>query len=170
MKNKIIGIKVGKSHGIAYAENKQLKTRKLPNNATDIKFLLMGLNRQKNALVFIEHVKLISLSSVGWQRKLANKKIHTGYQQIKSILVHLNIPFIEISQRSWLDGQNLYEKMEEKEQKTIRLGNAAVHYFGGKIKVQRWNAYPLLIMRFGLLKMQTDKEWVNEQIQELKEI
>ena len=164
----VIAIKTGKSHGIAYVESGVLKVCKNHSNLVDLKFLLMSLNRNNDALVFIEEVKIISLPSIGWQVKLVNKKMFRQYQEIKSILVHLNIPFVELSKKSWLDGQNLYEKLEEKEQKIKRLGNAAVHYFGGKVKVSRWNAYPLLILRFALLKIQTDKQWVNERIEEIK--
>lgn len=162
--NKVITIKIGKSHGLATIKGDKIEVYKYPNSVVDLKFLLQGLTKDVKPIIAIETITLAGLKYMPHMAQQSKKRMFNQYQQVLSVMIDLDIPFVEVPERTWVKYLGLERPLEEKKEKWIRIGNACVYWFGGKAAVSRWNHRSLLLLRFMILKLQTDSNWIKERI------
>ncbi len=157
----IIGIDPGKAGGIAVwnANWAEVETFKMPENVRAMNVLFSELKAiDKKAFVILEKVQLQQGDLGNTGRMFRLQKMFTNYDQIKTVLLIVGIPFIEVKPNEWQKYLRLAKKNEEYADRKRRLREAAKSLYIST-KVTLWNADALLLMEFGRRKKQYNPEW-----------
>ena len=100
MRFTILGIDPGKTGGIAIKFNGKYKVYKMPDSLVKIDDLLKHYNEVSDSmLVIIEQIRLHRTENMAIASRM--QKLFENYNQIKTLLEMNQIPFAEVSPRSW---------------------------------------------------------------------
>ena len=175
--DKVIGIDVGLSGGIAVFWKDQIETVRMPSyqktlksgkkrNLTDVLQIKQILEQQKegyNPIIFIELVQgWLSDASDNAGKAFQIQKMLANYEALKAVITVTDIPFVEVRPQDWQSYLNLKLKGESKKNRKKRyIRFAKSKYF---TPVFAWNGDALCIVEFGRRKLQHDPAWVKESI------
>lgn len=157
----IIGIDPGKGGGIAVWDANWLEVEvfKMPENVRAMNVLFSEFKAMDGkAFVILEKVQLQQgdLNNTGRMYRL--QKMFTNYDQLKTVLSIVGLPYIEVKPNEWQKYLRLAKKGEDYTDRKRRLKKAAGNLYR-TTKVTLWNADALLLMEFGRRKKRNEPEW-----------
>ena len=118
-------------------------------------------------LCFIEKVNMFRGDNAAG-KQFGIEKLVANFNFLKASLVANKIPFVEVAPVTWQSQLKLIlPKAERKEEtQTMRKGRykeRAQDIFKA-LTVTLWNSDALLIMYFGFMKLQHDRDWIQEKM------
>lgn len=176
--DKVIGIDPGLSGGIAVWGRSGVAVAKMPvkeipkggkvSRETDIADLARILKEQKegyDVIVFLEKVQgWISDQDDNPGKRFRIQRMLANYESLKTAIIMSEIPFVEVIPRSWQTYLALSIKgMEKSDRKKMYVKAAKEYYPEIANKVALWNADALCILQFGRMKLQFDRDWINQR-------
>ncbi len=160
----IMAIDPGATGAAAVHQKGNNRAHKVDNDMERFELLIDLYNDgMQGFLVFIEDVKMWN-SDNGF-KKHAISKLILNADRMKQIMIRKKVPFIEVSPRTWQTGLRIHQKGEEyadRKERFYQIANKRFH----SSKVLKYNADAYLILQFGLMKLQTDPDWVEEKLPE----
>lgn len=159
MANCIIGIDPGKMGGIAVLADDICRTYKMPAEVGDLSVLLTHYRDNFDPIVFIEKIQIRNDDMDAPGKVYRIEKMLAGYEQIKTTLSILGIPYVMVHPASWQTKLRIRIKGEEKKDRKRRYKEIAQKWFP-KVKATMWNCDALLIAQFGKWALKYDKRWV----------
>lgn len=168
--NCIIAIDPGANGGIAiYRLECPIKTVKMPKTLEELKNYIEYWQGISRPLVFIEKLSVrpddisLGVGGANMGKLFRIQKMIANYEQLKTTIELLGIPFVLVHPMKWQNALKLRVKGEEKAKRKARYKDVAQDNYP-TVKVTMWNADALLIMHFGRLALQSMTDWVLEQI------
>lgn len=164
MNQLIIAIDPGASGAIASLKKGRVEVVNMPEKVFDLKVYFQGLiDGVENPYCFIERVQSWIGDDSQPGKRFGIEKMVKQYNELKTVMQMLDIPFHETQSRSWqkifLNGQ----KFEEKKDRKNALKNVCQQKFP-HIKVTLKNCDALLILLYGNQEMQINrKNYINEK-------
>lgn len=164
----IIGIDPGASGGIAVRKKGSLdKTVRMPDQLTDLKdyFNWIRDTSPEGVLVFVEKVQMF-MSDSDEENKGKQFRIQAmlkNYNELIAMITFYGFEYVEVYPVSWQSylGYKRTTGVERTDRKNEYKEGAMLCF--PSLKVTLWNADALLILKFGLLKLEKDINWVNER-------
>jgi hypothetical protein len=102
----IIGIDPGRTGAIAIKFNNRYKVYKMPDNLVKIDDLLKHYNEVSDSmLVVVEQIRLHNTGNMGKVNRM--QKMFANYNELKTLLIMNQIPFVEVAPVSWQAYLNL---------------------------------------------------------------
>lgn len=176
----VIAIDPGASGGIVVYRDKRVTCHRMPgkneSGQMDIDALLEFLKHLKsisqNPLCFIERVMMWRGEGDEGGKKFGITKMLANQEQLKTGLAMVGIPYIQVASVSWQKFHGLQkgkDVVETDTQKKNRFKEWAQNIFT-HTDVKLWNADALLILAFGINKIDFDKQWIYEKLPKLKKM
>lgn len=176
----VISIDPGASGGICVYRNKVVTCHKMPgkneSGQMDLQALLDFLKHLKeisdNPICFMERVMMWRGDGDEGGKKFGITKMLANQEQLKTGLTMVGIPYIQVASVSWQRYHGLQKEkgVEETDtQKKNRFKEWAQQIFK-HIEVKLWNADALLILAFGINKIDFDKAWMREKLPKSKKM
>lgn len=180
--DKIIGIDTGIGGGFAISWRSNVGTCKMPvktiekkgknKNELDIIAIQKLFTEQSEGyspVIFIEKVQgWLSDTDTNAGKRFNIQKMVANYEALKSIIVLSGIPFVEVTPQGWQSYLNVGIKGAKKAERKKQYIKSAQKWYPS-IKIAGWNADAVLIMRYGAMKCQLDKDWVLQRLQNKNE-
>lgn len=170
----IIGIDPGASGGIVvWRPNHVAKAVKMPKDLKDLKEFLEYYKGVCNPIVFIEKLNVrpddvsVSGGSANMGKLYRIQKMLGNFEQLKTTIEFLEIPFVLVNPMKWQNDLKLRIKVKgQKEEKAARKNR--FKEISGKlypdIKPTLWSSDAVLIMHFGRYILQNNQNWVLENL------
>lgn len=158
----IIGIDPGKSGGIAVwdANWVEVEVFKMPENVRAMNVLFSEFKAMDGKVfVIIEKVQLRKDDTGNVGKMFRLQKMITNFDQIKTVLSIVGLPFIEVTPVEWQKYLRLRKKEKESYDDRKNRFKIAAKQFYPLIKVTLWNADALLLLEFGRRKKRDDESW-----------
>lgn len=174
--NCIIGIDPGVSNGgiCIYRKDepkeKKLMCEKMPRDLLEFRDIIYKYKRKYNIIAFVEKVNLrhddMETKDGKNRGKIFNvQKMLAQLEQIKTILSLLDVPFVLVHPTKWQYGLKL-RTPKQKEVYSVRKNRykeVAQDLYPDE-KVVLWKADAMLIMHYGRYMLQTDLDWVLQNV------
>jgi hypothetical protein len=161
----ILGIDAGLSNGgiAIYRKGTPVKAIRMPKSFDDIcEVLRYYKSISSNPIAFIEQVQLYKEDNFG--KQFGIMKMLNNLKECQNACSGLGIPFIKVFPITWQTYLGLRRPDDkDKHDRKDRYKEAAQGYFK-EIKVTLWNADALLLIVFGLKKIQFEPGWVIENM------
>lgn len=176
----VIAIDPGASGGIVTYREKRVTCQKMPakneQGQMDIEALIGYFEHiksiSKNPICFMERVMMWRGEGDEGGKKFGITKMLANQEQIKTALAMVKIPYILVASVSWQRFHGLQKEKGVKETDTVkknRFKDWAQKIFT-HTDVKLWNADALLILAFGINKIDFDKAWIFEKLPKLKKM
>lgn len=161
----IIGIDPGVSGGIAvYRPNHKTEVLKMPRELMNLKDWFHHMTGICNPLVFVEKVQLRPDDVNDNPGKAFRvQKLLAEFEKLKTIIAMCDVPFVLVHPQKWQNTLKLRVKGEEKPERKKRYKDAAGNLYP-EITATLWNADALMIMHFGRYIIQSQPNWVLENL------
>lgn len=161
--NLIVGIDTGSNGAISHYYNKTYKSVKMTSDIKKLVEYINYLRTLSEPLIIIEKV-FLRPDDTKDMRIFRVQKMIIQYNKIISALDIIGVKYIEVVPVVW---QNYIAKKqtsthEEYKDRKARLKSVCESYIGQYIKVTNWNADSLLIVLFGLKKLQFEENWITK--------
>ncbi len=171
----IIGIDPGASGAITYAqvEDNKLsmipKVFKMPKTFEEMNHLFMDISGDLDrCLCFIEKVNMRPSDMAGG-RAFGMMKLMKNFERLKDAMRINKIGFIEVHPTTWQNYLKLKlpkgTKEEKKDRKNRYKDVAQTHY--PEIRATLNNCDALLLLSFGMKKLQQDREYIMQNIPDI---
>ncbi|MFZ4705568.1 MAG: hypothetical protein ACOYMF_06115 [Bacteroidales bacterium] len=169
----IIGIDPGASGGIAVWRiirdcsvnglTAQITTVKMPKEFRDMVEYLKNTAdiNPGHTIAFIEKVQVRPDDTGGKQYGIA--KMLANYGSLKNALEQAGIPYIMVHPMSWQSYLNLRTTGESKTERKNRYKEVAQKHYP-IIKCNLWNSDALLMVSFGIKKINNDQAWIEANL------
>ena len=162
----IIGIDPGVCGGIAiYRPGHNTEVIRMPRDLFDLKDWFKHMNDICKPIVFLEKVQLrsddVSVDNPGKAFRI--QKLLNEFEKLKTIITMCDTPFVLVHPQKWQNTLKLKIKNEEKKDRKNRYKNVAGDLYKN-IKPTLWNADALLIMHFGRYMLQSNVDWIMENL------
>ena len=166
--NCIIAIDPGASNGgiCVYRPNEQTKCVRMPRDLRDLSDFIKYYKSITKPIVFVEKLNVRVDDAEENRGKLFRiQKMLANFEQIKTILALLDIPFVLVHPMKWQNTLKLRKagSNEEKSERKARYKRVAQDLYKG-VNVTLWNADALLIMHFGRYVLQNEIDWILQNI------
>lgn len=159
----IIGIDPGASGGITvWRPNNKEVCQKIPKDLKELKVFLDYYKEISNPIVFLEKVQMHKGDAQGG-KMFGIEKLIRNYEQLKTTVEIIEIPFIQVHPMTWQSELKLRIKKEEKPARKKRYKEIAQKYYPD-LKATMWNCDATLIMHFGRYVLQNNVKWVLENL------
>lgn len=160
---RIIGIDPGSNGGVCKWEpNKFLTCVKMPKEIKDLGQYLS--NYKEGTLVFLEKQSLRHSDLTIPGKAFNIQKLIAQYEQIKALLVFLDIPFIAVDPIKWQSDLNLIKRSgrhkEEHMERKRRYRDIASKNYPGEFAQTLWSCDATLIMHFGRFALSNRMDWI----------
>lgn len=159
----IIGIDPGKAGGIAYKTKQDTHCVKNPGSVNDLVTYVKHLKTvAKNPICFLEQVQ-------GWRgdssaARFGIEKLVKQRTEMKTVFLINDIPVIDVHPMTWTSTLKLRgDRTETLTERKNRYKDHAQSAFPS-CKMTLWNADAFLILKFAILKMNHDKAWIQERL------
>lgn len=164
----VIGIDPGKTGGIAvWKPNGFLKVVKMPDDLTDLSLFINQYKECCNPIIFLEKLQLrhSDLSIPGKAFRI--QKLLNNFEQLKTVVHLLDIPYVLVNPMKWQDELNLRIKGTKRVEETKDRKNrykliAQKHY--PEFKQALWSADATMIMHFGRFALVNRQRWILENL------
>jgi len=167
MAKTVIGIDPGKGGGIAQYKKGFASAVAMPENVKRLnEYLIQLRDNNPEIVVFVEKVQAFVEDDEVGGLKFGINKLLAQFEQIKTVLIINDIPFIEVHPKTWQSPLNLPKGLSSMERKNLYKQFAQQHFPEAKVNLKTADA--LCIMYFGLQKLITDIHWINQKIIEFK--
>lgn len=159
----VIGIDPGASGGITIwrPNNKEVSTKML-KQTKDLKEFLQYYSDNYNPIVFFEKVQMHKGDAAGG-KMFGIEKLLANFNQIKTVLETLDIPFVLVHPGTWQSVLKLKIAKEEKAVRKRRYKVIAQSYYPD-LKATMMNCDATLIMHFGRVVLKNNVKWVLENL------
>lgn len=160
---RLIGIDPGSNGGVCKWEpNKVLNVVKMPKEIKELQVYLS--NYKEGTLVLLEKQGLRH-SDLNIPGKAFNiQKLVAQFEQIKSLLVFMDIPFILVDPMKWQTElslrKNFGRNKESDSDRKRRYRDTANRLYPGEFEQTLWSCDATLIMHFGRFALTNRREWV----------
>ena len=161
----IIAIDPGASNGgICVFRSKRIpECVHMPKDLRDLRDYIAYYKEFTNPIVFVEKLNVRVDDAEENRGKLFRiQKMLANFEQIKTVLTLLDVPFVLVHPMKWQNTLKLRSK-EEKSKRKARYKRVAQNLYRC-VDVTLWNADALLIMHFGRYVLQNDMDWVLQNI------
>lgn len=160
----VIGIDPGSSGGMAVKrDGEYMKVYKMPKELKDLTELF---NHYKDisdkVIVFIEKVQLRH-DDMGGGKAFRIQEMLMNFQRLKDLIEFAEIPYIQVHPMSWQSFLKLRRKGEEKPDRKNRYKSFAQTLYP-EVRATLWNSDAMLLVRFGLKKIEIDENWIYENL------
>jgi len=169
--NTIVAIDVGLGGGIAVFSNGKVQAVNMPKDVLQMQEYFRYLKETyENIVVFIEKVQMYGAGDDAGGKKFAINKMLANYQQVLTVVKLAGIRYVEVYPISWQTTLGLKvakvkgEAEETKTQRKNRYKEYAQRIFP-EVKVNLKTSDALCIVKFALVKIDDDINWVRERIQ-----
>jgi hypothetical protein len=163
----IVTIDPGKSGGIAYFKNNQIKAVKMPGSIPEInQFLKYLVETYGETILFIEKVQAYRGKEDDVPgKKFGINKMLANYNQLLTIIQLSGIPFVEVYPISWQSTLNLriYKDKRTKTERKNSYKDYAQQCFP-ELKVTLATSDALCLVQFALVKFKRDRDWIHERL------
>jgi len=168
----IIGVDPGRTGGLAVRFHGKRKVYKMPGEINDLQELFKYYQEITDSmLVVIEKVQLLpydvhtdDIKKFG--RAMRVQKLLAQYEQMKTILIIMKIPFVTVTPRSWITYLNLNTKNKTREErKRIYRDFAQMHW---PVKVNLDVADSVCILTYAERRLRFDPDFTSELPKELQ--
>lgn len=170
----IIGIDPGASGGIAiWRPNNFLKVVKMPKDIDEIKRFLEQYKEICNPIVFLEKLSVrpddvsVTDGSANMGKMYRIQKMMQNFEQLKSTVHFLNIPYVMVNPMKWQQDLKLRvksgRKKESKTERKNRFKGIAGRLYP-EFSQTLWSSDATLIMHFGRYILQNNQNWVLENL------
>lgn len=170
----IIGIDPGKAGGIAiYMPGVGTKVMRMPTQVGDLVEMLKYYSENFTPLVFLEKLSVhlddasVSGGRVNMGKVIRLQKLMANYEQLRTVLEILGIPYVMVHPMTWQTKLNL-RRTGEKEDK-VKRKRRYVDFVKGlypDIRATLWNTDALLIMHFGRYAIANERAWIKSNLPE----
>jgi glutaredoxin-related protein len=170
----IIGIDPGASGGIAvWKPNGYLKCVKMPKRLDDLKAFLEQYKKDFKPIVFIEKLSIrpddvsVTDGKANMGKMYRIQTMMQNFEQLKAIVHFLNIPYILVNPMKWQNDLKLRIKTKGRKEETPvrkrRYRDIAGRLYP-EFEPTLWSGDATLIMHFGRLVLQSQQNWVLENL------
>jgi len=161
----IIGIDPGASGGIAIHFEGKTTAVKMPKGTMALNdFFKMLSGDYENTIVFMEKVShFAGGADDAGGKKFGIAKMMANYQELKTLLVTNNLPFVEVPSVTWQSVLIKRVKGETKLQRKNKYKYFAIENYP-TVKVTLAIADALCLVSFGLNKINNDPYWIDDRI------
>lgn len=161
----VIGIDPGASGGITvYRPNSKETSIKIPKDLKDLKEYLEYYKEIAAPLIFLEKVQFHK-GDAGSGKTFGIEKLIRNFEQLKTTIEILDIPYVLVHPITWQSQLNLRLKREEKADRKKRYKDIAQSYYPD-LKATMWNCDATLIMHFGRFVLRNNVNWVLQNLPE----
>ena len=157
----IIGIDPGKTGGIAIKFRNQYKVHKMPDSLLKIDEMLKFYKGIGSVLVILEQIRLHFTSDIAKVNRM--QKMFAQYEQLKTLLVMNDIPFIEVGPTKWQSYLGLRTKRIRKMDRTERkraYRDAIQSWWPEKLNIDVADSVCLMV--YGIRNLKFNPDFINE--------
>jgi len=166
-----ISIDPGSSGGIAIWKKDRLEhVVKMPKVLTDLnRYFDYVRENNENVIVFIEKVQMFTSDSdeenKGKQFRI--QKLLANYESLKSLITYYGFEYVQVFPQTWMSTLGFKTKGVDKTTRKNLYKMYAQKEFPST-EVSLWNSDALCILKFALIKIETDYNWISERIENKK--
>jgi len=160
----IIGIDPGANGGmVTYTVCGGVESVKMPKSVTDIRDYLQYIKENHCPIAFLEKVGTVPTDLKQGGKIFRMKELERNFNELKTILELLDIPFCMVHPMTWQSTLKLRKKNEEKTERKNRYKEVAQTLYKD-VKMTLWNSDATLIMHFGRYVLRNDLNWVKSNL------
>jgi hypothetical protein len=169
----IIGIDPGKTGGIAVKFHNKRKVYKMPEDLLKFQDLIKYYRSiTESMLVVIEKVQLLPYDvhtddHKKFGRAMRVQKLLTQFEQMKTVLIVLGIPFVTVTPRSWITYLNLNTKNKKRDERKRIYRDFAQSQWIERVNLDVADSVCILI--YALRRLRYDPDFVSELPKELQQ-
>jgi len=164
----IVTIDPGASGGIAFITKGKTQAVAMPSDVHKMQEYLQYIKETyPNVVVFIEKVQAFIKDDDSPGKKFAINKMLANYEQILTVVKLTGFKYVEVFPNTWQSTLGLKIEKQRQETKTQRK-NRYKQYAQKKfpeLKVNLKTCDALCLIRFALVKIEYDIEWIRERLQ-----
>lgn len=171
-----VGIDPGSNGGIAWFGKDRIQAAKMPENTDDVdrlkelqRFMQMIKDDHQNVCIFIEKVQAWQSDNDEPGKNFGIIKLIQSMTELMTTATLLDIPFVPVAPVSWQSMLGLKNKPkgETDTQRKNRYKEHAQNRFP-EMDVTLHTSDALCLVEFGLIKYQSDPDWIWKKIKNNK--